>query len=68
MSEITVKGVFETEVTIEVDLEKLKQGDVNTIEEAKRDIGEAAQEMIQWGETPFTVTESEFNCLKGPGF
>lgn len=68
MSEITVKGVFETEVIIEVDLEKLKQGDVDTVEDAKRDIGEAAQETIRWGKTPFTVTESEFECLKGPGF
>lgn len=65
------KGVFEVEVEMfasEEQIKKLKAGDPETVVEFQRLMGEQAQETVQWGDTPFDVSDCEFEALKGKGF
>ena len=65
------KGVFEVEVELfasKEQIEKLKAGDPETVVEFQQLCSEQAQETIGWGETPFDVSDCEFEALKGKGF
>ena len=66
-----VKGIFEVEVEMfasEEQIKKLKAGDPETVTEFQQLIGESAQDILNSGETPFDVSECEYEALKGKGF
>lgn len=68
---IKVKGFFRLEEEVfasKEQIELLKAGDSATVQEFKHIIGSCAQETVQWGDTPFEVTECEISTLIGLGF
>ena len=68
---LKVSGMFSVEIETfasEDQLAKLKASDPTTVDEFQRIIGEQAQETVNWGDTPFVITEAEFPALKGVGF
>jgi hypothetical protein len=65
------KGIFEVEVEMFASLEqmeKLKAGDPETVADFQNLCSELAQENINWGNTPFDVSDCEFDALRGKGF
>jgi hypothetical protein len=65
------KGIFEVEVEMfasEEQITKLKAGDPETVAEFQLFIAENAQDILALGDTPFDVSECEYEALKGKGF
>lgn len=64
-------GTFSLEEDVlvdDADVELLEKGDPATIKRYKRRVGEMAQETVQWGDTPFIVTESPIPQMLGTTF